>query len=126
MTTRRRYPTDLTDKEWELVKDELPRKRTGRPLKHDQRELLNAVLYVARTGCAWRMLPHDLPPFTTVYTYFRRLQRDGTWERLNDTLRAKVRQRDGREIETQLLILDSQAVKTTEKGGRKATTPTSE
>jgi putative transposase len=79
--------------------------------------MLNAVLYVARTGCAWRMLPHDLPPFTSVYTFFRRLQRKGTWERLNDALRAKVRQRAGREVETTLIIVDSQSVKTSEKGG---------
>ena len=119
MTTRKRYPTDLTDKEWEQLKDRLPRKRTP---EAKAREYVNAILYILRTGCSWAMLPHDFPNFETVKTYFYKLRRDGTWEHINDTLREQVRRQDGRESEPSLLILDSQSVKTTEKGGRAAMT----
>ena len=86
------------------------------------REYLNGILYVLRTGCSWQMLPHDFPPFQTVKTYFYKLQRDGTWERVNDALRQQVRQQAGRAAEPSLLIVDSQSVKTTEKGGLAAMT----
>lgn len=117
MRTRKRYPTDLTDKQWEQLKELLPRKRTP---EAKAREYLNAILYVLRTGGSWAMLPHDFPNFETVKTYFYKLQRDGSWERINDTLRERVRQHEGRESEPSLLIIDSQSVKTTEKGGRAA------
>jgi transposase len=123
MKTRRRYPTDLSDKQWAQLKDLLPQKRTA---EAKAREYINAILYVLRTGGSWAMLPHDFPNFETVKTYFYKLQRDGTWQRINDALREQVRQTSGREREPSLLILDSQSVKTTEKGGRGATMEASE
>ena len=119
MTRRKSYPTDLTDGEWEKVKDLLPHKQTE-PEK--AREYLNAILYLLHSGCSWRMLPHDFPNWSTVSSYFRKLGRDGTWQRLNDALRAQVRLDEGREAEPSLVLLDSQSVKTTEKGGHGATT----
>ncbi len=111
MNTRHRYPTDLNDKQWQQLYPLLPHKRTP------MREYLNAILYVLRTGCSWQMLPHDFPPFQTVKTYFYKLCRDGTWQRINDALRHQVRQHEKRDPEPSLLIVDSQSVKTTEKGG---------
>lgn len=119
MNIRKRYPTDLTDKQWEQLYVLLPHKRTTKTL---MREYLNAILYVLRTGCSWQMLPHDFPPFQTVKTYFYKLQRDGTWQRVNDALRDQVRRQAGRDPEPSLLIVDSQSVKTTEKGGLVAMT----
>jgi putative transposase len=117
MSEREAYPTDLSEKEWAQLKDLLPHKQT--PLDK-AREYLNAMLYIDRTGSSWRMMPHDLPNWSTVYTYFRKLSRDGTWQRINDALRSRVRLKAGREAEPSLLIGDSQSVKTTEKGGRAA------
>jgi putative transposase len=117
MNTRHRYPTDLTDKQWERLNPLLPHKRIP---EAKMREYINGILYVLRTGCSWQMLPHDFPPFQTVKTYFYKLQRDGTWERINDALRQQVRAHEGRAPEPSLLIVDSQSVKTTEKGGHAA------
>jgi transposase len=117
MKTRKRYPTDLTDQQWEQLKDLLPQKRTP---EVKAREYINALLYVLRTGGSWRMLPHDFPSFETVKTYFYKLRRTGTWERINDLLGERIRQQNGRDSEPSLLILDSQSVKTTEKGGHAA------
>lgn len=114
METRKRYPTDLTDAQWERLWLLLPHKRTP---EAKMREYVNGILYVLRTGCSWQMLPHDFPPFQTVKTYFYKLTRDGTWERVNDSLRQQARVAAGREAEPSLLIIDSQSVKTTEKGG---------
>ena len=116
------YPTDLKDAEWDVLEPLLPVKRRGRPLKHSQREMLNAILYVLRTGGSWAMLPRDFPPPTTVYTYFRRLEREGTWQRLNDHLRQQVRQQAGREPNPKTVIVDSQSVPTVEKGANVAMT----
>ncbi len=116
MTKRKAYPTDLSDKEWALLEPLLPTQRTGRPRKYSQREMLNAILYITRTGCSWRMMPHDLPPWQAVYAYFRKLMGEGAWEEVNDTLREAVRQQAGREAHPSMLIVDSQSVKTTEKG----------
>ena len=115
------YPTDLKDAEWELLEPLLPVKQRGRPLKHSQRELLNAILYVLRTGGAWAMLPRDFPPPTTVYTHFRRLERSGTWERINEQLRQQVRRQAGRAPEPKTIIVDSQSVATIERGANMAT-----
>jgi putative transposase len=122
MSQRERYPTDLTDKEWEYLQGLLPRKRTP-PEK--AREYINGILYVLRTGCSWRMLPHDFPPWSTVHTYFRKLMRDGSWQRINDQLREQVRLKAGREAEPSVVIIDSQSSKTTEKGGLVASTAAS-
>jgi len=115
---RKAYPSDLKDAEWELLKPLLPEPKVrGRKRKVNLREIVNAIFYVLRTGCQWDYLPHDFPPADTVYGYFRQWKNDGTWERLNDVLRRKVRQAVGKESEPTAAILDSQAVKTTEEGG---------
>lgn len=120
---RQAYPTDLTDAEWAIAEPLIPpAKLGGRKRTTDVREVLNAIFYLLRTGCAWRMLPHDFPNWNTVYTYFRNWRKDGTWQKLNDALRREVRTLAGREAEPSAAILDSQSVKTTEKGGRVATT----
>jgi transposase len=123
MATRQAYPSDLNDKEWQVLDALVPAvKSGGRPSDHEHREIVNAILYVLRTGCQWRALPHDLPPWKTVYTYFRIWRLDGTWKRIHETLRRKVRRSVGKHSEASAGILDSQTVKTTEKGGRAATT----
>ena len=99
-----------------------PPKPGGRPITYPRREIVNAIRYVLRTGCAWRMLPHDLPPWRIVFHYFRTWRRDGTWQRVHDTLHAMLRQAQGRETSPSAAIIDSQSVKTTEKGGPEATT----
>ena len=123
MSQRRNYPSDLTDPEWAILEALVPPvKRGGRPAKHTRREIVNAILYVLRTGCQWRHLPHDLPAWGTVYTYFRRWRLDGTWQYIQETLHKQLRIAVGRHPEASAAILDSQTVKTTEKGGRAATT----
>ena len=112
--TRKAYPSDLSDREWQLLPSPKP---GGRPIKHSQREVFNAIRYVLRTGCAWRMLPQDLPPWRTAFHYFRTWRRDGTWERVHAALRGRVRVAEGRDVSPGAAILDSQSVKTTEKGG---------
>jgi putative transposase len=120
--TRKAYPTDLKDTEWEILKPLLPdAKPGGRPRSVDLRDILNAIFYRERTGCAWDMLPHDLPPAKTVYDYFNTWSQDGTWERMNAVLVRRVRQAEGRDPEPSAAIIDSQSVKTTEKGANAAT-----
>ena len=124
MDTRQPYPSDLTHAEWAQVCRVVPApKKGGRPAKYPRREILNALLYVARTGCQWRALPHDLPPWRIVYWYFMQWKKDGTFDRLNDLLRGDLRQAHGRQRQPSAAIIDSQSVRTTEKGGRTATTP---
>jgi len=123
MAKRRAYPSDLSDEAWQVLDPLIPAdKRGGRPAEHERREIVNAVLYVLRTGCQWRALPHDFPPWKTVYTYFHTWRRDGTWERIHDVLRQQVRRSVGKQPEASAAILDSQTVKTTEKGCPAATT----
>jgi transposase len=123
MAARKPYPSDLSDREWQRLAPLVPAPRPGgRPADYDRREIVNAVLYWARNGCAWRALPHDLPPYGIVFHYFRLWRLDGTWERIHDTLRGDLRQAAGRKREPSVAILDSQSVKTTEKGGRNAAT----
>lgn len=118
---RKPYPTDLSDVEWLILEPILlavltPSNR-GRPRQVDLREIMNAIRYVLRTGCAWRLLPHDFPAWQTVYGYFRRWRDRGLWEQLNDALRETVRSEAGRETEPSAAIIDSQSVKTTTVAG---------
>jgi len=121
--TREAYPTDVTDEQWALLEPLLPAaKPGGRPRSVDLREVVNAMLYLLRSGCAWRLLPHEFPSWGTVWTYFRRWRDDGTLDRLHDELRARVREAAGRDRQPSAGCLDSQSVKTAEKGGRAAST----
>ncbi|MDQ3256768.1 MAG: IS5 family transposase [Acidobacteriota bacterium] len=113
------YPSDLSDREWEHIKALIPpAKPGGRKRQTDMRVTLNAIFYVTRTGGAWRYLPRDYPPWQTVYGYFRAFRRAGVWERIHDRLRGMVRKQEGRERQPSAAILDSQSVKTTDRGGR--------
>ena len=116
---RRLYPSDLSDREWEIIKPLLPLpKGFGRPRTVDLREILNGVFYVQRTGCQWEMLPHDFPHHGTVYKYFQKWERLGVWQKIHDTLRHKLRAQLGRKETSTVAIADSQSVETTEKRGR--------
>lgn len=115
---RQGYPTDLTDAEWALLAPHLPpASPRGRPRVHSYRMILDAIFYLVRGGCAWRLLPRDLPPWRTVYHYFRKWRDDGTWEQLHAALRERERVRQGREAQPSAGIVDSQSVKTTGVGG---------
>lgn len=118
--TRAAYPSDLSDGEWIVLKPLVPAaKPGGRSCSADMREILNGIFYILRGGCAWRIMPHDLPNWKTVYDYFRTWRLEGVWERLNRVLQEQLRRTVGRQAESSAGILDSQSVKTTEVGGVK-------
>jgi transposase len=113
-----RYPSDLTDAEWQLIEPMIPKpRRGGRPRSTDMREVMNAVRYVLRTGCQWRQLPKDFPPRSTVYSYFWDWARYGVLDQIHHVLLMECREAGGREASPTAAIIDTQAVRATEKGG---------
>jgi putative transposase len=110
---RRAYPSDVTDAEWAILEPLIPAvKPGGRSEEIERREIVNGILYVLRSGCPWRLLPHDLPNWSTVYWYFRQWKRAGIWEQVNAALRRQVRVCLGRDPEPSAAIVDGQSVKT--------------
>lgn len=111
----KRYTSDLTDEQWHLINHLFkPVPKTGRPRKHSYREILNGIFYVIRTGCQWRNVPKDLPPWTVLYTYYRNWILTAFWIELHDYLRRKLRHAHGRKAKPSAAIIDSQSVKSTE------------
>ncbi len=121
---RRAYASDLTDGQWAMLAPLIPEAEPGgRPRKASTRDLVNAILYFLRAGMAWRLLPHDLPPWQTVYYYLRRWKREGIWDRVHHAVVMADRERAGREPSPSAGILDSQSIRTADqKGARKVTT----
>jgi putative transposase len=114
----RKYPTDLSDHEWRCIRPHLPEPTgQGRPRLHGSRAILDAVFYVLKSGCLWRLLPREFPPWKSVYDWFRRWRIDGTWERLNAELRERLRCRLGRDPNPSAGIVDSQSASTMGVGG---------
>jgi transposase len=116
---RKAYPSDISNAEWQIIESLLPEAQSiGRPREVDFREILNGIFYVLHEGCTWRALPHDLPPWSTVYNYFRHWQRLGIWQQIHAQLRNQVRMGVSKDNAPTAGIIDSQSVQTTEKRGR--------
>lgn len=126
MPSRRRYDTDLTDAQFALIEPLLPPRKSGTPRGGRPplpwREILNSILYITRTGSAWRHMPHDLVHWKTAYNYFLLWSKDGRWQSIHDALRRRVRAAQGREASPSAAIIDSQSTKTTAKGAKIAAT----
>src|SRR5215470_12959516 len=119
---RKHYPSDLTDAQWAVLEPWIPPARPGgRPRKTNMREVVNAIFYFNREGCSWRGLPHDFPPWKTVYNYFEAWKRDGTWDQVLTALRLRVRKQAGRDPEPRVACIDSQSVKTAQGGAEVGT-----
>jgi transposase len=120
---RKSYPSDVSDAQWDILKAYIPEPALGgRPAEYERREIVNAILYVLRTGCGWEYVPHDLPPWKLVYHYFRQWSENGVWERANAALAVRSRQQQQRQASPSLAIIDTQSAQTTEKGGQKGMT----
>jgi len=114
---RIKYETDLTDAQWNIIEGFFPKPvNIGRPKQYSPREIINAIFYITKAGCPWRMMPHDLPSWWTVYYYFRLWTGNGKWKQINDNLRRGVRVHEGRDSEPSAAIIDSQSAKTTDAG----------
>ena len=117
MNNRKPYPSDLNDEEWAILDPLIPAvKPGGRPAQYTRREIVNGILYVLRSGCAWRMVPHDLPAWDSVFGYYNRWRKAGLWQAVHHALYGRLRIAMGRDPEPSAAIADSQSVKTTEKG----------
>ncbi len=123
---RESYDSDVNDEQWALLEPLLEpesKKKSGRPRTADRREIVSAIFYVLKTGCQWRQLPHGFPAWSTVYVYYRRWRVAGIWQKVHQALHRQVRHQAGKEEMPTAAILDSQSVKTSQKGGRAALTP---
>ena len=112
---KKQYPSDMSNKEWAILEGIIPNPGGGRPRKYGMRAIINAIRYVLRSGCSWRMLPHDFPPYQSVYYYFRTWREDGSWERIYQRLYEMLRQQQGKEASPWLAAVDSQSIVSLQK-----------